>query len=373
MQKIRRISICDSGEFSDCTGQRSSPRVESVLREAVLRGEVLLSGMSYMESPPGKRLEGEGKKIYQLRNQDRWAIERDRVCKTSTTFQLQPKNIEHTISMSDVVFILMRPSHRRSELITRVVEAGKLAIVFPPYFSCRVELDRLRDALSESESEDRVILWLPYRFSVSAKAIRRRLQKSEIAAMELTVASGPYVTHLLAHEYAVPFLDALRVTGGRFVEKIEITRTRVNGLPVFHMKSIHWSSSNYVLGSSLITTAGGTLQNTEAGRLKVFSTKMGGQSIETTGTFTGYVHRRNSFHEFTEISHDQGASELTGYSVLLKYCLDKKKWDEEDKYVKPTMASFSQMQRVLDAFGSFGSFGDDEAFIEGPETKEIIF
>ncbi len=360
------ISICDSGEFADDTGHRSAPRVESVIRKAVLDDRLRISGISYVKSRPDT-LPDEPDTIRTLRNRDRWDTEKNRVLNIAKTFQVELTDVENNFSTAeaDLILVVMRPSQERSDLIRRAVEVGKSAIVFPPYFHDQDDLDTLCDSLSESQSENRVILWLPYRFSVASKAIRRRFQKSEIAAIELTVSCGPYLNELLVHEWSLPFLDVLRVIAGPF-EKIEITRTMPNGLPVFHLRSVHRNASNYVLASTLITTAGGTLQNTEAGRLKVFSTKM--ESIQTTSTFTGFVHRTNTLHQFTEISHDQQASVLTGYESLLRCCLDNK-WDE-DESVKPTLASFSQMQRLLD---TFQRFNDDAAFVECPQTKEIIF
>lgn len=363
-----RISICDSGEFSDDTGQRSSPRLEAIIRQAVLNERVRVSGISYIKSPPEDRLPGESEKLHEMRTSHRWEIERSRVCRTATTFQVKPTDdIERNLNDADTIVIVMRPSKGRSELIRRAIETGKLVIIYPPYFTSRDDLFGLRDLLSEAEAEN-IILWLPYRYSVAAKAIRERFQLSKIAALELTVSSAPYLHRLLIHEWSLPFLDVMRLIGGRF-EKVEITRTSVDGLPVFHMKSIHRNASNYhyILGSSLITTAGGTLQNTEAALLKVFSTHM--ESIQSTGTFTGYIHRTNFLHEITEQSHDQQASSLTGYGTLLQCCLDNH-WDD-DAAVKPTLASFSQLQHVLDVFRSFQQ--DDTAFVDAPETKEITF
>ena len=357
-----RISILDSGEFADDnTGRRSSPRLESVVRDAVIAERAEIASISHIPSPPGDPLRGEPKELHEIRTKDRWKIEQDRVCKTAK--QIFQVMLEHNFSTdADLVLIVMRPSDVRSDLVRRSVKRGKRVIIFPPYFTDVNELCSLRKDLSASE-ENRVVLWLPYRYSVATQAIRKHFHKSEIAAMELSISCAPYLHCLLMKEWSLPFLDVMRLIGGAF-DKVEITRTIASGLPVFHLKSIHRNDSNYVLASSLISTAG-TLQNTEAARLRVSSTQM--ESIETTGTFTGFIKRTNHLHQFTDVSHDPTKSTLTGYRALLQCCLDNK-WDDDD--VKPTLASFSQMQRVLDLFKRLQ---ENAALINVPITESITF
>lgn len=350
----KSLIILDSGEFSNETGQFSAPRIYNIIKSSQARGDLTIEGMRVVASPEAEHLPEEDHVQRAKRDVHRWEQEKRRVQKTAkTTFRLAqqddiaitPEALEAEVSNLNVgmLLIVMRPSPMRSRFIEHAARSGvENVIVFPPYFDDIKQLQELQANLAHNV--DRVTLWLPYRYSVASREILDRFSSRSIAAVELSVQTSPYPTKEFLCEYSFPFLDIMVLIAGPPKEG-SISYQLTDGVPLFGMQIWH-ENKVPVLSSTILTTAGGALQYMEPGKLKVYATSQ--EHIETVNSFTGIIHRKGGYHEFTEVSHDPSADELNGYSLLLKRCLENGWEQDPQKRTKPTLESFQQTQLILD-------------------------
>ncbi|MYF97706.1 hypothetical protein F4212_01015 [Candidatus Poribacteria bacterium] len=339
---MKQIGILDSGVFSDNTGRLSSPRIYEVIRELEVKGLLTISDITYVRSQGTDLLQDEPEGLREIRETERWHVEQNRVENTAEAFKVREiENQKQVIfDNTEIIVILMRPSKQRNQLIRDAVASGKRVIVYPPYFTDNMELQELRDALPE-ETEERVILWLPYRYSLACTEILQRFDQKQIGAIALTIKCSSYPKKQFITEFCSPFLDVMLQITGKMLT-MQLTHQLSSGSPIYNIQGIHPDS---VLSSILLTTLGGSLQNMEAGSMVVYGRQM--EHIETRNTFTGIIYRSaEKYHESTEVSHDPSSSSLTGYRTLMMNCLSD---DWANDLIKPSLHNCDDLQKLLDA------------------------
>ncbi len=373
---MKKLGILDSGEFSDRTGLFSSPRIFATIRDFASRRDLTIEKMQVVASRKSDPLPGESHLDRAKRDLRKLEVEYLRVERTAiTTFGLDPKQIKAiepealTDEMSDLdmILIVMRPSRVRSELIINSAKLVESVVVYPPYFSNISQIQEIQENLDNAV--DRIKLWLPYRYSVASREILERFSSSKgkrIAAVQLTVHTSPYPSSAFISEYSLPFIDLLTVIAGSPLHGT-INFQLVDGLPILGMQIWHDNNSTVpVLSSSLLTTAGGALQHMEPGFMIVHATQP--ENIQTIHSFTGIIHRKGTgYNEVTDVSHDASAAELTGYSVLLKKCIENG-WEQDERQPTPTLESFESIQLILDQL-----LAVDLSAINSPGTRAIGF
>lgn len=351
---MKNLGILDSGEFSDKTGRFSSPRIFNLIRSFEARGDLKIKTMKVVASAEAAPLPEENHVRRAIRDVHRWEQESRRVQRTATTtFRLdqeikviEPEALESEMRglNLDMILIVMRPSATRSRFIENAAQFVKQVIVFPPYFDEMNQLQELQSVLGKTA--DRITLWLPYRYSVACREILDRFsvrKGKRIAAVELSVQTSPYPRAEFLNSYSLPFVDLLVLIAGTPLRG-SINYQFTDGLPLFGMQIWH-ENTVPVLSSTVLTTAGGALQYMESGKITVYSTEQ--EHIQTVNTFTGIIHRKAGYHEYTEVSHDPSSADLTGYSILLNRCLENG-WEQDEEKQRPTLESFKSTQLVLD-------------------------
>ena len=310
--------IWDSGRWSDETGKYTQPRILSTMRHLGTSGLVDIKGLRYHSSAIGdSKLPQEPDTAHKLRIAHSSKVRRQRVEETSSFLGYEfedDTNTEIFLPTAEhrrLFFVTMPACEERVCVVNQLlsVDPDARIVIAPPAFTDLNELD----SLIKNDTRERVIPFLPYRYSGGMASVREHAQP--IQAVLLNVISGAYPGRLSSAfttfltEFCLPALDCLIHLSGRVLTGTT-TYTEAGMVPVIICNSIHETG----IVSSATLSATGNFGDVNFTLRVLFN----GATFDLTDAFKHSVLRGGpNRNKFTESGHDASGWELNGYSQLL--------------------------------------------------------
>lgn len=355
--------LWDCGIWADPTGRYTGPRILAALRDAEASGLIKIIGLRHFSIPGPPQLKYEDEVAYNHRRNRTSAIRKKRVKDAaklldySFTDDTDADNIEINDDIDDMkenrdillpsrdhpclFFVVMPDSQERVCLIKKLLNLDPNAqiVIVPPVFENADKLECLKDI----DDGARIVPFLPYRYSLGMRALRKEAEQQSLTASVLTVTSGPYPRRsssffrAFVNEFCLPALDCLIYEQGLIeMGTLIYKETEAGLLPVILCDLIHEAGRV----SSVVLSATANFQEVNFGLKALFNR---GVTLDLTQAFQQIILQGGADRgkQFTESGHDASGFELNGYSHLLSNIITQ-------RADVPTLETFCNTQVFVD-------------------------